>query len=140
MAVILMTNKVNLFVSSVLFVFWYHSPNVLDIQRITLRRERVEAAEEMVCCSILKSYLSDRTFQVRYQAEYTTLYDVHSGVPLGSILGPILYSIFTADIPETEQTLIAANADDTAILASHPNPITATAHLQHHLNQFLSSG
>jgi hypothetical protein len=24
------TNKVNLFVSSVLFVFWYHSPNVLD--------------------------------------------------------------------------------------------------------------
>jgi hypothetical protein len=24
------TNKVNLFVSSVLFVLWYHSPNVLD--------------------------------------------------------------------------------------------------------------
>jgi hypothetical protein len=29
MAVILKANKVNLFVSSVLFVFWYHSPNVL---------------------------------------------------------------------------------------------------------------
>jgi hypothetical protein len=30
MAIILKANKVNLFVSSVLFVFWYHSPNVLD--------------------------------------------------------------------------------------------------------------
>jgi hypothetical protein len=30
MAIILKVNKVNLFVSSVLFVFWYHSPNFLD--------------------------------------------------------------------------------------------------------------
>jgi hypothetical protein len=30
MAIILTANKVNLFVSSVLFVFWYHSPNFLD--------------------------------------------------------------------------------------------------------------
>jgi hypothetical protein len=28
------TNKVNLFVSSVLCVFWYHSPNVLDTLHI----------------------------------------------------------------------------------------------------------
>jgi hypothetical protein len=30
-------NKVNLFVSSVLFVFWYHSPNFLDTLRNTVR-------------------------------------------------------------------------------------------------------
>jgi hypothetical protein len=29
-------NKVNLFLSSLLFVFWYHSPNVLDTPRIIL--------------------------------------------------------------------------------------------------------
>jgi hypothetical protein len=34
MAIILKTNKVNLFVSSVLLVFWYHSPNVLDTLHI----------------------------------------------------------------------------------------------------------
>jgi hypothetical protein len=34
MAIILKANKVNLFVSSVLFVFWYHSPNVLDTPHI----------------------------------------------------------------------------------------------------------
>jgi hypothetical protein len=34
MMIILKANKVNLFVSSVLFVFWYHSPNVLDTPHI----------------------------------------------------------------------------------------------------------
>jgi hypothetical protein len=34
MAIILKDNKVNLFVSSVLFVFWYHSPNLLYTPRI----------------------------------------------------------------------------------------------------------
>jgi hypothetical protein len=33
-AIILKANKGNLFVSSVLFVFWYHSPNFLDTPRI----------------------------------------------------------------------------------------------------------
>jgi hypothetical protein len=34
MAIILKANKVNLFVSSVLFVFWYHSLDFLDTQHI----------------------------------------------------------------------------------------------------------
>jgi hypothetical protein len=33
MAIILKANKVNLFVSSVFFVYWYHSPNFLDTPR-----------------------------------------------------------------------------------------------------------
>jgi hypothetical protein len=33
MAIILKTNQFNLFVFSVLFVFWYHSPNILVIPR-----------------------------------------------------------------------------------------------------------
>jgi hypothetical protein len=52
MAFILKANKISLFVSSVLFVCWYHSPNVLDtpyicnisrlrvIWSLTLREER----------------------------------------------------------------------------------------------------
>jgi retron-type reverse transcriptase len=79
--------------------------------------------------TLLKSYLTDRTFQVRYQEEYIKLYAIHSEVPQGSILSPILYSIFTSELPETEQTLTATYADDTAILASHQNPITASRQL-----------
>jgi hypothetical protein len=39
-------------------------------------------------------------------------------------------------MPETEHTLTATYADDTAILASHQNPITASTNLRRHLNQF----
>jgi hypothetical protein len=36
MVIILKVNKVHLFVSSVLFVFWYYSPNFLDTPHITV--------------------------------------------------------------------------------------------------------
>jgi hypothetical protein len=42
MTIILKANKFNLFVSSVLFIFWYHSPNVLDTPR---------TLEDNKCCS-----------------------------------------------------------------------------------------
>jgi hypothetical protein len=45
-----------------------------------------------------------------------------------------LYIIFTADIPTTENTLMGTNADDTAILASDPDPLICTRLLQNHLN------
>jgi hypothetical protein len=40
MAIIWTANKVNLFVSAVLFVFWYHSPNFLDAPRTVARQAR----------------------------------------------------------------------------------------------------
>jgi hypothetical protein len=59
MAIILRANKVNLFVSSVLFVFCYHSPNVLDTPRMPthftfLLRSHVKynAAVYSVLCSL----------------------------------------------------------------------------------------
>jgi hypothetical protein len=73
-------------------------------------------------------------FQVHHQEECTMLHPIHAGVPQGSILGPILYTIFTADLPEAEQTLTATYADDTAILASHEDPLVATSNLQTHLH------
>jgi hypothetical protein len=43
MMIILKANKVNLFVSSVLCEFWYHSPNVLDTPHIwNISRLRVK--------------------------------------------------------------------------------------------------
>jgi hypothetical protein len=62
-------------------------------------------------------------------------FPIHSGVPQGSVLGPLLYLIFTADIPAGHDTVIATFADDTAIMASNKNPKTASLSLQIHLNQ-----
>jgi hypothetical protein len=48
---------------------------------------------------------------------------IHAGVPQGSDLSPDLYNILTADIPSTDNILIATYADDTAILSDHSNNI-----------------
>jgi hypothetical protein len=85
--------------------------------------------------TLLRSYLANRIFQVRHQEAHNSLYPILAGLPQGSILGPILYTIFTADLPEAEQTLTVTYADDTAILASHEDPIVATSKLQTHLHR-----
>ena len=40
---------------------------------------------------------------------------VLSGIPQGSILGPILFSLFVNDLPEEVRSLISLFADDTKI-------------------------
>jgi len=72
---------------------------------------------------------------MRYQEEYTSLHNIQSGVPQGSILGPVLYSIFTADLPVSDHTFTATYADNTAILASHTDTLITGQHLQQHLDQ-----
>jgi hypothetical protein len=50
-----------------------------------------------------------------------------SGVPQGSVLGPFLYTLFTADIPQQNSTIISTFSDDTAVLSRHANLNIATA-------------
>ena len=38
-------------------------------------------------------------------------------MPQGSVLGPVLYTIFTSDMPTTSNILVATYADDTATIA-----------------------
>ena len=61
---------------------------------------------------------------------------VKAGVLQGSILGPLLYNIYTNDIPIANNTHLAIYADDTAITSSW-NPTQATKYLQAHLDKIL---
>lgn len=83
---------------------------------------------------LLESYLADRIFQVKETDCTSRFYEILAGVPQGSVLGPVLYTIFTADLPQTPGVTIATYADDTAILASSTHPVEASAKLQQSLD------
>lgn len=84
---------------------------------------------------ILKSYLTERKFQVKVRDYITNLRPAKAGVPQGSVLGPVLYSIFTSDLPTNDDTLTATFADDTAILSCDEDPNVASDKLQQNLIQ-----
>jgi hypothetical protein len=62
-----------------------------------------------------KSYLQNRHFLLKTENEYTELFPINAGVPQGSVFGPLLYLLFTAEVPISPETTSATFADDTVI-------------------------
>lgn len=88
---------------------------------------------------LTKSYLQNRSFLIRQGDSLSSKFQILAGVPQGSDLSPDLYNIYTADIPNSENTLIATYADDTAILSSHSDSTIAYQNLQIHIDN-ISNG
>jgi hypothetical protein len=66
-----------------------------------------------------KSYLSNRTQYVYYNSCKSNVKDIRSGVPQGSILGPLLFILYVNDIGTTSSLLnFTMYADDTTLLYS----------------------
>ena len=67
----------------------------------------------------LKSYLSERTFQVKIQGQLSKVYQTREGVPQGSVLGPALFAILVGDLctaMERETHTLVQYADDANII------------------------
>lgn len=48
---------------------------------------------------LLESYLTNRKFQIHYGEATSAVKPISAGVPQGSVLGPLLYVMYTAEIP-----------------------------------------
>jgi hypothetical protein len=68
---------------------------------------------------ILNSYMSNRHFVVKVNTELTGLTPINAGVPQGSVLGPSLYLLYTADHPTSPDSITATFADDKT--PNHPS-------------------
>lgn len=86
-------------------------------------------------CQLLENYLKDRKFRVRVDGAYSSFRTIKAGVPQGSVLGPILYVLFTYDIPTHDDTLTATFADDSAKVAVGTTLREANDKLQLALNE-----
>ena len=63
----------------------------------------------------IRNFLIGRTQRVIVNGEYSEAASVSSGIPQGSVLGPILFLIFINDLPEILQSIVKLFADDTKL-------------------------
>ena len=86
--------------------------------------------------SWFKSYLTDRSQATFYQNSLSTFSQVNTGIPQGSILGPLLFLIFINDIVNIPyRCYINLYADDILLYASDDNINCAVTHLQDDINK-----
>lgn len=84
---------------------------------------------------IIRNYLQDRTFKVSLEGSLSNSFNIAAGVPQGSLLGPILYSIFISDLPPLpDGGVLSLFADDTSIAVKGRTPRELTNKLQRCLN------
>ena len=65
----------------------------------------------------IKSFLSGRTQAVRVGGAISQEMPVTSGVPQGSVLGPVLFLIYVSDISSLVQNFVSLFADDTKLFS-----------------------
>ena len=66
----------------------------------------------------IKEFLTDRKQQVIIDNKFSTPSTVLSGVPQGSVLGPLLFQLFINDLPNGIESLVKLYADDVLIMRS----------------------
>ena len=69
----------------------------------------------------IRAFLSNRSQTVVLENDKSTEVPVTSGVPQGSVLGPILFLIYINDLPDNLRSKVRLFADDTAVYLAVTN-------------------
>ena len=84
--------------------------------------------------NLLQNYLSNRRQRVVLNGEMSDWAPILSGVPQGSVLGPLLFLIFINDLEAGIISQIKFFADDTSLYSVVKDPIVSARELNHDLD------
>ena len=90
-----------------------------------------------VCGNLLllfQSYLFNRKQRVVLNGSYSEFSPIESGVPQGSVLGPLLFLIYINDLERNIKSNVKFFADDTMLYSNVKNPLDSAADLNHDLD------
>ena len=85
--------------------------------------------------SFFKSYLSNRKQRVAINGFYSEFASIESGVPQGSVLGPLLFLVYINDLEKDIKSNVKFFADDTMLYSIVKNPSISAAELNHDLEK-----
>ena len=86
--------------------------------------------------SVLMQFLSNRSQYVLVDGCRSKLVNVVSGVPQSSVLGPLLFLLYTSELFSILKNMLIGYADDSTLMAVVPSPgarVTAAGSLNHDL-------
>ena len=82
---------------------------------------------------LLKNYISNREQRVVLNGMHSDWGSINSGVPQGSVLGPLLFLIYINDLENGIKSSIKFFADDTSLFSTVSDPITSAENINHNL-------
>lgn len=118
------------------FTYLMDEGSPLDVLYLDFRKAFDTVPHERLLCKLraygvtgtilkwIENFLKDRTQYVKIMDSISNTEKVLSGIPQGSVLGPILFTIFINDLPDSIQSFCKVFADDTKIYNTSVNCTT----------------